>query len=62
MNVDYSISQYLDLKGVEFKKTGGELVTRCLFADCDNDSRGNERHLYFSEANTQYHAVSLQEV
>lgn len=55
MNVDYSISQYLDLKGVEFKKTGGELVTRCLFADCDNDSRGNERHLYFSEANTQYH-------
>lgn len=48
------IAEYLDRKGIEYRESNGELVTKCLFADCDKDSRGNEAHLYFSAATSQY--------
>lgn len=43
-----TIKQYLTQKGVEFIERNGELITKCLFGNCDADSRGNEAHLYFN--------------
>ncbi len=49
------IREYLTQKGISFKKAGGEIITHCLFSDCDKDSRKNEAHLYFSIETGQYH-------
>ncbi len=49
-----TIREYLTQKGVEFQDRGGELIARCLFSGCDDDSRANERHLYFNAETGQY--------
>lgn len=49
-----TITQYLTQKGVKFTESNGELITKCLFSDCDADSRGNEAHLYFNTETGQY--------
>ncbi|MBU0686775.1 MAG: toprim domain-containing protein [Candidatus Margulisbacteria bacterium] len=49
-----TIKEYLSKKGIIFIERGGELITQCLFNGCDNDSRGSERHLYFSANTGQY--------
>ncbi len=49
-----TITEYLGRKGIEFRESGGELVTKCLFGDCDKNSRPNEAHLYFNVATSQY--------
>lgn len=49
-----NIKEYLDLKGINFKESNGELITKCIFSNCDIDSRGNEGHLYFKEETGQY--------
>lgn len=49
-----TITEYLSRKGIEFRESGGELVTKCLFGDCDKNSRPNEAHLYFNVATSQY--------
>ncbi len=49
-----TITEYLGRKGIEFREGGGELVTKCLFADCDKNSRPNEAHLYFNAATSVY--------
>src|SRR3989338_2336879 len=49
-----TISQYLTEKGVAFRETNGELITKCIFGPCDKDSRGNEAHLYFNKETSQY--------
>jgi len=46
--------EYLTRKGIEFRESGKELITRCVFNDCDSDSRGNEAHLYFDAETGQY--------
>jgi len=46
--------QYLNLKGIPFRESNGELITKCIFSNCDIDSRGNEGHLYFKEETGQY--------
>ncbi|MDL1953049.1 toprim domain-containing protein [Candidatus Uhrbacteria bacterium UHB] len=51
---DISIRDYLRDKGVEFRESGEELVAKCVFADCDHDSRPNEGHLYFNPETSQY--------
>lgn len=43
------IQGYLSAKGIEYKERHGELITNCVFSDCDKDSRGNEAHLYISK-------------
>lgn len=43
-----SIKDYLTRKGIEFAERNGELVTKCLFNNCDADSTGSEAHLYFA--------------
>lgn len=45
---------YLLQKGIAYRENGNELITKCLFNSCDNDSAGNEAHLYFSKETGQY--------
>ena len=40
--------EYLDRKGIKYRENGQELNTHCLFNDCDEDSKGNEAHLYIN--------------
>jgi len=40
--------------GIEFREHGNELITRCWFSSCDDDSRGNEAHLYINSTTGQY--------
>jgi hypothetical protein len=55
MNVQtITIKEYLNRRGINFKETNGELVTRCIFSNCDSDSRPNEAHLYFNAETGQY--------
>lgn len=49
-----TITQYLTQKGIPFTERNGELVTNCLFSECDKDSRSNEAHLYFHVGTGQY--------
>lgn len=50
-----TIKEYLDKRGIEYRQSGKELVTKCLFGGCDDDSKGNEAHLYFDAETGQYH-------
>ncbi|MCX6736524.1 MAG: toprim domain-containing protein [Candidatus Parcubacteria bacterium] len=49
-----TIKEYLTRKGIKFYESGKELVTQCLFNDCDNDSSNTESHLYFDTETGQY--------
>jgi len=49
-----TIKDYLSQKGIVFRESGRELITKCLFNDCDRDSKGDEAHLYFSIETGQY--------
>lgn len=39
------IEQYLTMKGLPFITRGDQILTQCVFNDCDADSRDNEFHL-----------------
>jgi len=56
-----TIREYLTQKGIEFKEVGGELITKCLFNGCDDDSKENEGHLYFKKDNGQYNCKKCGE-
>lgn len=56
-----SINEYLNKKGIVFREQNGELLTRCLFNNCDNDSQTNEMHLYFNAENGQYNCKKCGE-
>ncbi|MFH0853440.1 MAG: toprim domain-containing protein [bacterium] len=49
-----TIKEYLTQKSIPFRESGGELITKCLFHNCDEDSRTDEAHLYFSVETGQY--------
>ena len=49
-----TIKEYLTKKGIAFRESGKELIAKCLFNDCDRDSKGDEAHLYFSTETGQY--------
>lgn len=49
-----TIKEYLSQKGIEFRESGNEIITKCLFNDCDRYSRPNEAHLYFNADTGQY--------
>ena len=42
-----TIKEYLDRRGIKYEESNGELITKCIFSNCDSDSTGNEAHLYF---------------
>jgi hypothetical protein len=50
-----SMREYLSEKGITFRESNGELITRCIFGNCDADSRGNEAHLYIDRERALYH-------
>lgn len=56
-----TIKEYLARKGISFKESNGELITRCLFNRCDDDSKNNEAHLYFKGATGQYNCQKCGE-
>lgn len=39
---------------IDFREHGDELITHCIFNDCDADSRGKEAHLYINANTGQY--------
>lgn len=49
-----TIKEYLIQKGIDFKEANGELITKCLFNKCDEDSGVSETHLYFNIETGQY--------
>ena len=49
-----SIREYLTRKGIAFREANGEIISKCIFSSCDDDSRANEAHLYFSSETGQY--------
>lgn len=55
MNKKIKIGEYLSEKGILFRESNGEVITKCLFNDCDRDSKGAEAHLYFSADTGQGH-------
>lgn len=48
------ISEYLTRRNIEYWERGNELVTKCIFNKCDEDSRAGEGHLYFNIETSQY--------
>lgn len=56
-----TIREYLTEKGISFRESGGELITKCLFNDCDRDSKGDEAHLYFNTETGQYDCKKCSE-
>lgn len=48
------LENYLTLKNITFRVTGKELITKCIFSGCDDDSHGNEAHLYFNTETGQH--------
>lgn len=56
MNIEtIPITEYLHKKGIPFKERYNELIVKCLFSGCDENSREDEGHLYFSTQTNQYH-------
>ena len=50
-----TIEEYLNRRKISFREINGELITKCLFDNCDADSRENEiPHLYFDKETGQY--------
>jgi hypothetical protein len=56
-----TIREYLDTKNITYIERNNELITHCIFNDCDKDSRINEAHLYFSSETGQYHCKKCDE-
>lgn len=49
-----NIKDLLQESNISFREHGNELITHCIFNDCDADSRGNEAHLYINAITGQY--------
>ena len=49
-----TITDYLNEKHIPYLERGDELIAKCLFNACDQDSREGEAHLYFSKETGQY--------
>ena len=48
------IKKYLNSKNIAYRESNGELITQCLFNNCDKESKGNDGHLYFNIETSQY--------
>lgn len=49
-----TIKDLLTSSNIDFRAHGSELITHCIFNDCDADSRGKEAHLYINANTAQY--------
>jgi hypothetical protein len=48
------VKNLLTDSNIDFREHDDELITHCLFNDCDSDSRGSEAHLYINATTGQY--------
>lgn len=48
------IKEYLSEKGISYRESGKELIAKCVFSNCDLNSRENEGHLYFDVETGMY--------
>jgi DNA primase len=48
-----TIKEYLTRKNIAFRESGKEIITHCIFSDCDKNSN-TEGHLYFDAETGQY--------
>ncbi|MDO8589971.1 MAG: AAA family ATPase [bacterium] len=55
INEYLAVREYLSNKNIPFREVNGELITHCIFGDCDRDSKGNEAHLYIASETGLYH-------
>lgn len=53
--VNKNIKDILSSQGIDYRERDNELITHCIFNDCDADSRGNEAHLYINANTGQYY-------
>ncbi|PIP16461.1 MAG: hypothetical protein COX46_02080, partial [bacterium (Candidatus Ratteibacteria) CG23_combo_of_CG06-09_8_20_14_all_48_7] len=50
-----TVRDYLTKKGIPFREVSGELITKCIFSDCDDDTKSSELpHLYINPETTEY--------
>lgn len=49
-----TIKTYLDHKGIEYVEKGSELITKCLFGECDEGRQSKDYRLYFSVETGKY--------
>ena len=49
-----TIKEYLDKKGIEYVEKNSELITKCLFGECDEGRQPKDYRLYFSTETGQY--------
>lgn len=49
-----TIKEYLIRKNITFREVGKEIITHCVFNNCDKDSSVAEGHLYFDAETGQY--------
>lgn len=61
MKQEINIKEYLDQQGIDYTERNGELITKCVFNKCDEDSRPNEAHLYFNTETSQYQCKKCNE-
>ncbi len=54
VNQNNNVTELLNSKNIDYRQRGNELITHCIFNDCDADSRGNEAHLYINADTGQY--------
>jgi hypothetical protein len=58
--MQYLIEQYLTTKGLPHVTRGNEILTRCVFNDCDADSRDNEFHLSINHVKGAYRCFKCE--
>ncbi len=54
MDKNDELTELLRSNGIDYREHGDELITHCIFNDCDVDSHGTEAHLYFNKVTGQY--------
>ena len=56
------IEEYLISKGIDYIERRGELLVKCIFGGCDEDSRREEYHLSFNAGTGQYHCFKCEAI
>ncbi|MCA9323528.1 toprim domain-containing protein [Candidatus Saccharibacteria bacterium] len=54
ITANQDVRHMLTSNNIDYRERNGELITHCIFNDCDSDSRGNEAHLYINAETGQY--------
>ncbi len=55
------LTELLDSQNIDYREHGDEVVLHCLFNECDNDSHGNEAHLYINKNTGLYNCKKCGE-